>query len=373
MEIYIFGEIVSFDGWEGTFNARMMKDALKEANGEDVTVVINSIGGDLFEGFAIYSELRRYAKKHKAKITTLAQGQCASVATVIFLAGDRRIVSEFVMPFVHNAWVYTEGNNNQLMRTALLLEECDQKLAKHYADHTDLTEEEALIMMGNDTSLTPDECVEIRFATEKEELAKPLAKFRKTVNNLIKDSKMNKGKKNSKGKPNAAKGKSGIWAKWGALIGVLAKDIYTADNEIVVFPDLEDEETPKVGDMATINGQPAEGEHTMANGEVYVFESGELIEIREAYEEPETVDEAIEIIEKLEDEKEELIEEVAELKKENEELEAVLARAQSKIQAMSKGSIDFKKSVRPREGKGEKPSNRGANAVEGMKNLKNKK
>lgn len=364
MEIYIFGEIVNFDGWEGTYNSRMIKDSLKEANGEDVFIYINSIGGDLYEGFAIYTELRRYASKYNAKITTIAQGQCASIATVIFLAGDERVVSEFVAPFVHNAWVYTEGNNKELMRTALLLEECDKKLAEHYSKHTDLTESEALVMMGNDTTLTPDECIDIRFATKKEELARPLAKFRKTLNNLKQDSKMKKKPKNLKGK------KESVFARWGKLIGVLAKDIYTANNEIVVFPDLDDEESPKVGDMATIDGEPADGEHTMANGEVYVFEKGALIEIREVYEEPETLEEAVEVIEALEEDKEELIKEVAELKEEKEELEAVLARAESKIKAMSKGSADFKKEARTREGKDSKPSNRGKNAVEGMRNLK---
>lgn len=89
-EIKIYGEIVPFqDSWiaeSGYCNLSFVQRQLSEANGQDVTVRINSFGGDVDEGFAIYSELRRYAKENNAEVTTLAEGRCASIATVIFLA-----------------------------------------------------------------------------------------------------------------------------------------------------------------------------------------------------------------------------------------------------------------------------------------------
>jgi len=62
----------------------------------------------------------------------LAEGRCASIATIIFLAGDVRIVTEYTDPFVHNAWCYTMGDAKKVMRTAVDLEKCNDKIAKHY-------------------------------------------------------------------------------------------------------------------------------------------------------------------------------------------------------------------------------------------------
>jgi len=80
-----------------------LQKQLQKAGGKDVKVRINSVGGDVDEGFAMYSELRRYASENNAKITTFAEGRCVSIATIFFLAGDKRIVTEYTEPFVHNA------------------------------------------------------------------------------------------------------------------------------------------------------------------------------------------------------------------------------------------------------------------------------
>jgi len=115
-EIKLYGEVVSFADLqkEGFVNLSYLQKQLQKAGGKDVKVRINSVGGDVDEGFAMYSELRRYAKENNAKITTLAEGRCASIATIIFLAGDVRIVTEYTEPFVHNAWCYTMGNAKKI-------------------------------------------------------------------------------------------------------------------------------------------------------------------------------------------------------------------------------------------------------------------
>ena len=128
-DIKIYGEIVPFqDTWiidNGYCNLTHVQKQLKEAEGQDVTVNINSFGGDVEEGFAIYTELRKYAKDNDAKITTRAVGRCASIATVIFLAGDKRVLTEYVEPFVHNAWTYTMGDSKQIQKVAADLEKCN--------------------------------------------------------------------------------------------------------------------------------------------------------------------------------------------------------------------------------------------------------
>ena len=91
-EIKIYGEIVPFQGTQienrGYTNLSIVEDQLKKAGGSELLVKLHTVGGDVDEGFAIYASLRRYAKDHHVKITTRADGQVASIGTVIFLAGD---------------------------------------------------------------------------------------------------------------------------------------------------------------------------------------------------------------------------------------------------------------------------------------------
>lgn len=109
------------------------------------------------------------------------------------------------------------------------------------------------------------------------------------------------------------------------------KIMFTADEKELDFYELEDSATPKVGDKANYDGQPAEGEFTMANGETYVFSAGELTEIKEAdsggdatveevKEEVQEIKEVlVEVLEKLEPE-------IQALKKENQRLNAAIAK-----------------------------------------------
>ena len=337
-EIKIYGEIVPFqDAWiiegGGYCNLSHVQNQLAKCNGEDVTVRINSCGGDVDEGFAIYSELRRYAKENNAKITTLAEGRCASIATVFFLAGDRRIVTEYTEPFVHNAWTYVMGDAKQITRIAADLERCNDKIAKHYEQHTNLTYEEARELMDNETSITAEECLALRFATEIEEVFRPVA-----LQRIIKN------KYNQKKEEMANKKKSGLKAMLRKALGFQNKILKTADELEVEFPDLEENDTPAVGDKGVVDGDANyTGEVVMANGEIYVFESGILSEIKEAggeqnQEGDEPIDEqdVEEIKEDLEEIKEtlvtiieEVVPELAKLNKENKRLNAALAKLQS--------------------------------------------
>ena len=179
-EIKIYGEIVPFEEqWiidqGGYVNLTEVQRQLKGANGKDIKVKVRSMGGDVQTGFDIYNELRRYAKENDAKVQMWGEGFVASIATVIFLAGDERILTENTNPFVHNAWCYAMGDSKEIMRTAVELESCNQKIAEHYALHTDLTVDEALDLMRNDTSITAEEAKNMRFATAIEEVLRPVS------------------------------------------------------------------------------------------------------------------------------------------------------------------------------------------------------
>ena len=297
--ITIQGEIIPFESWGDGFVSLKEVESQLNASSGDITININSIGGDVDEGFMIYSAIRRHAKDKGVNVTTYAKGRVSSIATVIFLAGDERIGNRFVEPFVHNAWTYAVGDANELTRVAADLERVNKRIASFYADHTELTYEEAREMMDNDTFIAPEDAVAIRFATKIEEVLRPVALQR------ITNKKQNKMAKDNKNDVLAKLKK--FLALEGANNSV---ELFTNTNETLVFAELNEGDTPKVGDRATIDGKSADGEYTLADGTVYVFDAGELTEIRET--EGDDDDERIE----------ELTEEISALKAENAELKA---------------------------------------------------
>ena len=281
-EIKIYGEIIPFeDNWiieqGGYANLTSLQQQLKEANGSDVKVRINSCGGDVDTGFAMYAELRRYAKENNAKVTTFGEARVQSIATVFFLAGDERILTEHTEPFVHNAWTYAMGDSKQIQRIAVELENCNKKIAQHYANHTDLTYDEALELMNNETSISTEEAKAMRFCTSIEEVFRPAALKRFNINKLEND--MNNNKKTG-----------GVLAKAIAFLTSLGdspvnKLVMTADETEVDFYELEEDEVIEVGANARVDGEPATGSHVMKSGETYVFTDGVLTEIIEATDE----------------------------------------------------------------------------------------
>lgn len=267
-EIKIYGEIIPFedDFGNGYVSLSKVQEQLNEANGKDIKVRIRSFGGDVQTGFDIYNELRRYAKDNDAKVQTLGEGFVASIATVIFLAGDERILTENTQPFVHNAWTYTVGDAKELLRVSNELEECNNKISDHYALHTDLTKDEALELMRNETSITPEEAKEMRFATAVETVLRPVALKRFSSNN-----KLNKMSNKTKRLTFYAKKTLGM---------VSNKVVATADGKDLDFYELEDDATIAVGDKAYYDGMDADGSFIMPSGETYVFIAGELTEIQ---------------------------------------------------------------------------------------------
>lgn len=272
-EIKIYGEIVPFEEqWiidqGGYVNLSTVQEQLSKAEGKDIKVRVRSMGGDVQTGFDIYNELRRYAKDNNAKIETLGEGFVCSIATVIFLAGDKRILTDSTHPFVHNAWTYTwDGmDSKKFQRIADDLAKCDQRIAEHYALHTDLTVEDALALMNNDTSIDPEEAKRIRFATDIEEVLRPVALKRFSTNNKL--NNMNKKTQT-------------LYNKVAKFLGQFSnKVVTTADGKELDFYELEDDAVIAVGDKVYYDGMDADGSYIMPNGETYVCVAGVLQEIQ---------------------------------------------------------------------------------------------
>ena len=124
------------DFWTGEgVTAKRIAGALRAIGSDkDVTVNINSPGGDLFEGMAIYNILR----EHKGNVTVKVLGVAASAASTVAMAADHIEIARAGFFMVHNAWIVAMGNRNDLQDAALWLEPFDLAMAEIYAARTGL-------------------------------------------------------------------------------------------------------------------------------------------------------------------------------------------------------------------------------------------
>lgn len=152
---------IGMDYWtgEGT-TAKSIKDHLKEANGKDVLVYVNSPGGDAFEGVAIYNLLREY----KGEVTMRILGMAASAASVIVMAGDKIEIGDGANIMIHSAWGVVVGNRNDMREFADMLDKLDESIAAVYAQRTGRKTDELLQMMADETWMFGQEAIDEKFA-----------------------------------------------------------------------------------------------------------------------------------------------------------------------------------------------------------------
>lgn len=170
--INIYGDICSYPFEDTAPTAKSliaMLDGLEDVS--KINVYINSYGGEVAEGLAIYNALKR----HKAKVITYCDGFAASIASVIFMAGDERIMNESSLLMIHNAWSWGDGNAEQLRKLADDLEKITQASVIAYKAHSTLSEEEIKALMDKETWILPDEALEYGFATGIEKAGKKAA------------------------------------------------------------------------------------------------------------------------------------------------------------------------------------------------------
>lgn len=126
-------DVIGYDYWTGGgVTAKRIAGALRSMGSGPVTVNINSPGGDMFEGLAIYNLLR----EHKGEVTVKVLGLAASAASVIAMAGDTVQIARAGFLMIHNAWVLAVGNRNDLREIADTMEPFDRAMADIYAART---------------------------------------------------------------------------------------------------------------------------------------------------------------------------------------------------------------------------------------------
>ncbi|EAM8583085.1 Clp protease ClpP [Salmonella enterica subsp. enterica serovar Cubana] len=127
-------DVIGQDYWGEGITAKRIAGALRAMNGADVTVNINSPGGDMFEGLAIYNLLREY----EGHVTVKVLGIAASAASVIAMAGDDIQIGRGAFLMIHNCWVYAMGNRHDFAELAQSLEPFDTAMADIYAARSGL-------------------------------------------------------------------------------------------------------------------------------------------------------------------------------------------------------------------------------------------
>lgn len=187
-EMYVYGDIASkdiFDLWFGggdeKTNAYSLKEALEMIDTPNLTVRINSYGGEVAEGLAVYSLLSDF----KGHVKTIVDGYACSAASIIFMAGEERIVPENGLLMIHNAWSRAVGDSNAMKKMAEDLEKITQPSVNIYVNKTGLDEEQVKEMMDRETWITSQEAYELGFSTTQTRNSAKQALEADFIHNLV--------------------------------------------------------------------------------------------------------------------------------------------------------------------------------------------
>lgn len=158
--ITMFGAIGE-DYWSGGgITVKTVTAQLRAIGDRPIEVQINSPGGDMFEGIAIYNVLREHAQPVTIKI----MGMAASAASVIAMAGDTVEIGAASFLMIHNCWVVAVGNRHDMAETATYLEPFDQAMADVYAQRSGRTAAECAKWMDDETYMSGSVAIERGFA-----------------------------------------------------------------------------------------------------------------------------------------------------------------------------------------------------------------
>ena len=147
--------------WGEEVTPRMFRDELEAEEG-DVTVWINSPGGNVFAAAEIYTMLC----DHKGKITVKIDAIAASAASVIAMAGDRVLMSPVAMLMIHSPMTIAMGNAKDMEKAISTLNEVQESIINAYQKKTGLSRNKIRQLMENETWMNAKKAVELGFADE---------------------------------------------------------------------------------------------------------------------------------------------------------------------------------------------------------------
>ena len=168
-EISIHDEIGAYGITAKAFLAELGE--LKDA--DRITLCINSPGGSVFDGIAIYNALRR----HPAHVLVVVEGIAASIASVIVCAGDEVVMPENAMLMLHEPSAVVSGTADDLLSMAAALEKMLISLISAYREKSGLPDTEIEALLEKETWLSAAEALELGFADRIEQPVKMVAMF----------------------------------------------------------------------------------------------------------------------------------------------------------------------------------------------------
>ncbi len=359
-QIYINGQIGANAGEVGVNLIDIIKQVKTQPLATSFDVYINSEGGYVDAGYDIYDYLMSL-KKSGIVINTIGTGLVASIATVIFMAGESRKLKAGTQFMIHLPSGDVQGTADEIAGYSEWLKDTENKMVKFYMNETGLPDEAIRPLLKQETWLDTATALELNFVTENQVEFNAVAKYEK-LNNKKNENMTTEDKdwitKQFESFTNLFKGKT--------------KNIMLLDSTgiEVDFPEVADGATPAIGDKATVEGQPAEGSFIMPSlgNATVTFAGGVITEVVEA---------------EVEDE------EMASLKSENESLKKQLEDATAtatananKLETIESEFTNFKAQITakfettPSEKKGisiENGTNIAQERLEKLKTTKNKR
>ena len=295
---------ISFDDVDSAINWMDPSD-------KTIELMMNSLGGDCDEGFAIYDKLRSTGKEIKAII----QGHCGSMASVILLAASDRKAFPHATLHIHRPYLSFFADHFGLSdadSAKTQLEDLNTKILDIYEERTGADRATLEAIMDEDRDMKPEEAKELGFINEIMLPASASAYYNQFSNNKT---------------PNAMTKKSKIATAFltlGKALGLSNEDIeakdyvLTTEDGTEITIDIAEGEEPKVGDPAS-----PDGTFTLNDGRVITIEGGVITEIKSAEEEPEEGET-----------KEELKAKIADLEKQLEEAKSKDSAKDTQIEAL---------------------------------------
>lgn len=172
LDMYVYGDVEGdyFDWWEWQLvesetSANHFREELsKYPDAKRINIYVNSYGGSVFEGTAIYSQLRR----HPAEKVVYVDGFACSIASVIAMAGDKVVMPSNTMMMIHDAWNVVYGNARQLRKAADDLDTIMEGNRQAYLDKSKgkISEDKLKELLEAETWLTAQQCLEYGFCDE---------------------------------------------------------------------------------------------------------------------------------------------------------------------------------------------------------------
>lgn len=196
-ELTIYGDIVSMKWFENDVTHFDFAEELDQVTTPNITVRINSYGGEVSQGLGIYNLLKDW----KGHVTTVCDGFACSAASVVFMAGKSRIMPKTSLLMIHNAWTTGAGDSEDFKKLAEDLAKINEPLIESYVIATGLPNSKIKKMMDEETWLTADEAFEMGFATKIQEESVKASLESHILLNLVERLKNTQRQLNPKPKP----------------------------------------------------------------------------------------------------------------------------------------------------------------------------